>query len=159
MDILVPKTGPDKIAVLGGRGFDAAPGLSLALSRRAVEVDVDAQLQDGRKLRFTVPIPDVEAALVLKALAWQSRLALKDASDIATLLEIANVHRDAFDSRWMLDDPLRAARGERLDAARALHQLADRLDRGVVAVPQQPSPRLIALIRRHVYAPSAGRRL
>ncbi len=150
VDILVPQTGPDAVALLGGRGFDAVPGLSLALSVPGIEIDVEARLRHGDRLAFVVTVPDLEAALVLKALAWRSRFADKDAADIAVLLEMVQAHRDSCRSMWRLADPQWVARGQRRDAAHALHLFADGLGRGSIIVPSHQSARLIALIRAHV---------
>src|SRR5699024_5846715 len=115
VDVLVPQTdgtGRAVTEVIAGRGFDAIPGLHLALHCAAVEARVEAQRQDGSSRSFTVQIPDVEAALVLKAAAWRARMADKDVADIAALLEIVQAHRDALATPWLLDDPKRAGRGQ-----------------------------------------------
>ncbi|PRZ44330.1 hypothetical protein CLV47_101456 [Antricoccus suffuscus] len=153
VDILVPRSVSAKTVRLGGRGFDPIPGLNFALARSPTCVEVNVNLQDGRLLRFVVPIPDVEAALVLKLLAWQKRLAEKDLRDVAALLEIAHAHRESFSQPWYLDDVARAARGERRDAALAAYQTADYLDRGGPKDVHIQPARLRALIERHIRNP------
>lgn len=70
--------------------------------------------QTGETVRFGVPVPDVEQAVVLKAFAWRSRLAAKDVADLCTLLSITHEHRDRL-SDWTLHT---ARIGARKDAAR-----------------------------------------
>ncbi|MGV9718532.1 hypothetical protein [Rhodococcus pyridinivorans] len=65
-------------------------------------------------VRFEVPVPGVEQAAVLKALAWHSRLAAKDIADLCTLLPITHEHRDRL-AEWKLHT---ARTGARKDAAR-----------------------------------------
>ncbi|MFD4438381.1 hypothetical protein ACFWPK_01230 [Nocardia sp. NPDC058519] len=112
-------------------------------------------LDRGQSLEFTILVPDVEAAVVLKALAWQSRRADKDLVDIASLFEIVNEHRASL-SLWALDrSPLI---GVRLDTTRALARLLVMLDRGRVnrsLLLNQPPSRLASLIRKHVNIASA----
>ncbi|MDN5686879.1 MAG: hypothetical protein L0G94_09400 [Brachybacterium sp.] len=36
-------------------------------------LDVTAELRDGRSIEYSTRIPDIEAAVVLKAHAWKSR--------------------------------------------------------------------------------------
>ncbi|WP_305091633.1 hypothetical protein [Prescottella sp. R16] len=156
VDLLVPGTSGRRLERVeyAGRGFDAIPGLNLALASDPVEVRVRAQLTTGEAVAFEVPIPDVEQAVVLKALSWRSRLAAKDVTDLCTLLVIAHEHRGQLPG-WRLDTPRRGARG---DAARALYELVSMVDRrrlvdGLVV----PAGRLSALIRRHVADPQAIR--
>ncbi|WP_229568850.1 hypothetical protein [Rhodococcus sp. RDE2] len=157
VDLLVPGTGGRGIERVeyAGRGFDAIPGLNLALASEPVEVRVRAQLTTGRGLRFEVPIPDVEQAVVLKALSWRSRLAAKDVTDLCTLLVSAHEHREQLPG-WRLDTPLRGSRG---DAAGALYELAAMIDRRrQVEGLTISAERLSALIRTHVADPAARRR-
>lgn len=69
---------------------DAIPGLGLALAMPAVRLDVAVTLSGGRRIAFRLALPDVRAALVLKAYAYRGRLADKDAVDIWRLLEAAH---------------------------------------------------------------------
>lgn len=108
-------------------------------------------LKNGENLNFSVPVPDVEAALILKALAWKSRLSDKDLTDISSLLEIVQRHKANL-SNWGYDDTRRAVQGSRKDASAALHLLRAQLDRGLVpadATVRQPA-RLSALINAHI---------
>ena len=47
-----------------------------------------------------MPVPDVEASMVLKATAWQAHRSAKEVSDIATVLELVHAHRDVLASPW-----------------------------------------------------------
>lgn len=78
---------PNQVA--GTLVVDAVPGLGLALARPATIIDVAVTLSDGRRTTFRAALPDVRAALVLKAYAYRGRLATKDAVDIWRLLEAA----------------------------------------------------------------------
>lgn len=126
IDLLVPRSGTSKTEILNGRRFDAIPGLGFALNSTSyLTVDVTVHLYDGGDLRFTVPVPNVEAALILKALAWKSRKADKDLADISTLMEIVHEHKDAL-SKWEYTDVRLAGRGDRKHAAAALHESSHR---------------------------------
>ncbi|KSZ55972.1 hypothetical protein Z045_25865 [Rhodococcus pyridinivorans KG-16] len=77
-------------------------------------------------MRFEVPVPGVEQAAVLEALAWRSRLAAKDIADLCTLLSITYEHRDRFP-----DWKLRTARtGAPRTQRGPLHELVAMFDRG-----------------------------
>lgn len=156
VDLLVPSFGAQRTVTIGGRGFDPGPGLGLALLATPLQVDVAVRMLDGgQSLEFTILVPDVEAAVALKALAWQSRRADKDLVDIASLFEIVNEHRASL-PLWALDrSPLI---GVRLDTARALARLLVMLDKGRVnrsLLLNQPPSRLASLIRKHVNIASA----
>jgi hypothetical protein len=132
--------------------FDAIPGLGFALSAAPLLVGAKVFLKNGGNLEFTVPIPDIEAALILKALAWRARNSEKDLTDIASLLEIRHLHRSGL-TAWGFADERRASRGSRRDARAALHLLKAQLDKGRVPVRAVRTPaRLSALIREHVPA-------
>ncbi|WP_433213203.1 hypothetical protein ACQP00_01550 [Dactylosporangium sp. CS-047395] len=73
---------------LGGRAFDSAPGLAPALAADPVTLDAAARMLDGGTLEFTVRVPTVELALVIKALAYGSRVQDRDVEDIDRLLDI-----------------------------------------------------------------------
>lgn len=156
VDLLVPSAGPQRTVIIGGRGFDPGPGLGLALATTPLHVDVSVRMLDGGQcLEFTILVPDVEAAVALKALAWQSRRADKDLIDLASLFEIVNEHRTAL-SLWAMDR--RPLIGVRLDTARALARLLAMLDKGRVdrsLLLNQPPSRLATLIRKHVNITSA----
>ncbi|MGI5221878.1 hypothetical protein [Nocardia sp. CA-290969] len=153
VDILVPDTAEPGIRELGGRGFDQVPGLSLALAAPALRIAACVRLTNGTYLDFHIQVPDVEAAVVLKALAWRSRCADKDLTDLASLFEIVDAHRDDL-CGWSMHRT--SLMGTRLDAARALGQLLVILDRGKVSrgtLLGLPPARLAALIRKHVSRP------
>ncbi|UTT50976.1 hypothetical protein [Rhodococcus gordoniae] len=156
VDLLVPGTGGRRLERIeyAGRGFDAIPGLTLALASDPLRVRVRARLTTGETVRFGVPVPGVEQAVVLKALAWRSRLAAKDVADLCTLLSITHEHRDRL-SEWKLHT---ARTGARKDAARALHELVTMLDRGqrIDGLTIAPA-RLSGLIRRYVVDPHTAR--
>ncbi|MCZ4278453.1 hypothetical protein [Rhodococcoides yunnanense] len=153
IDLLVPSmTGKSlTTVVLGERSFDAIPGLSLALAAPALDVAVHARLHSGDDLTFSVLVPDVESAVVLKALTWWSRMADKDVSDLCSLFAITHQHKDQLKNGWKLDT---ATGGARLDANRALHDLLGIIDRhqplkGLTMV----APRFGALIRTYAGSP------
>ncbi|KQR80329.1 hypothetical protein ASF98_18720 [Arthrobacter sp. Leaf337] len=159
VDLLIPHHGIGRPmrrpTEVNGRGFDAIPGLGFALNATPLLVDVKVLLRgDKEDLVFTVPVPDVEAALILKSLAWKSRTADKDLADISSLLEIVQLHKDSL-TNWGYSDERLAAKGQRLDAARVLHQLVDLSGRGrIKPLNGLSSPaRLAALIREHIPAP------
>lgn len=154
VDLLIPHGTVGKPAIVNGRGFDAIPGLGFALNAPFLSVEAKVLLFGGGDLSFTVPVPDVEAALILKALAWQSRSADKDLVDIASLLEIVQEHKDGL-SRWGYSDPRLATRGERKHAAAALHSIVAQADRDEIKSTKglRSPARLAALIREHTPAP------
>jgi hypothetical protein len=128
IDILVPSyDGSTSTNDVAGRAFDSAPGLQLAVVAEPVIAEATVDLTTGRTLRFTVPVPDVEAAVVLKALAWRKRFSDKDVTDLATLFEIVHQHRTQLRT-WKLENSnLGAARRETTDA---LAMLVKNIDRG-----------------------------
>ncbi|MGA6209220.1 hypothetical protein ACPESR_31125 [Nocardia testacea] len=153
IDLLVTPDAEGKPQVLGDRRFDAAPGLSLALAAAPVYVAACVRLRNADKISFTAPLPGVEIAVVMKALAWKKRFQHKDLVDLCTLLGITHRHHRSF-PRWGLSDP--ELTGTRRDAAHALKLVVDEIDRGNLArsaLPIKPSE-LAALIRRYVNLPS-----
>jgi hypothetical protein len=122
VDLVVPRTGRRREVVIGGYSFFASSGLGLALSLPPIWTDVTARLHSREALQFTVPVPDVEAAFILKINAWCQRLSETDLVDLAALLEI--VHRDPswLASPWRLDSKAGVRGGERRDAARLVHR-------------------------------------
>lgn len=151
IDILVDVGKPGKPAVIAGKQFDHAPGLMLALAEEPLDVAVEVRLKNGEYLSFEVPVPRVETALILKALAWRSRKADKDTADILALLEIVQLHKKSLNG-WQLQDSKAATLGTRKDAAVVLHQMATSNDRRPLSLGEgRPGgPRLSALIRAHV---------
>ena len=142
VDVLVPYGEVGDPVILGGRGFDAIPGLSLALVAKPIVVSADVRLRNGQRLLLTVPIPGVEAALVLKALAWNARTSPKDLTDIFNLLEITDAHRQSI-GHWRLDDPTAISRGSLCEAAVALYRMVDLIDRGQL-ISRQPESNPLA---------------
>lgn len=70
--------------------LDEIPGLLEALLLPPVNVAARAVLTDTTQLDVQVPLPDVRAALVMKAHAYAGRLSDNDALDIWRLLQSAN---------------------------------------------------------------------
>lgn len=148
VDLLVPFGRVGVPNDVGGRGFDSAPGLSMAISAKPVAIDAQVTLRDGNRIEFTVLTPDVEAAVVLKALAWSYRHADKDIADLHSLFEIVNHHRTAI-GVWKLDQEGLTA--TRRDAVAALDRLVSaierrRVDQGLFG---SSAARFTALVRRY----------
>jgi hypothetical protein len=153
IDLLIPadRNAFDRREV-GGRGFDAAPGLHLALAAEPFEAIVGVALTDGTSLHFTARLPTVEIAVVLKAAAYASRGATKDLTDLHNLLQIAHAFDAASIGGWKLEQPgLSGARG---DAQRTLHRIAETARRNPAMATARVRPEVLtALIRLHVGAP------
>ena len=153
VDLLTESEAGDKPVELGGRMFDAAPGLRLALAGAPLNLEVSVRLFGGDVLSFSAHVPDVDEALVLKTLAWDVRMAERDISDINTLLEIFAAHQGSLAESWVMTDPDRARRGSRGDAARALYRIVELHTRGLLRGVPNPS-RMAALIRRYIVNPT-----
>lgn len=137
---------------LGGRGFDAAPGLHLALASTPIHATVNVVLTDGTPLSFEIRLPTVEVALVLKAAAYASRRASKDLTDLHNLLQIVRHYEPEAHGGWRLDQP--GLTGVRGDAQRTLHHVADTARRNAsIAVAGVRPEVLAALIRSQVGRP------
>lgn len=152
IDLLVPApTGRFQVEDLGGRAFDAAPGVSLALAAPPITVHVDVTLTDGTALRFDARVPTVEAAVVLKATSYASRRVAKDLTDLHNLLLIVDEREPATIGGWQLGT---AASGSRGDAQRALASIASSASRlrSRGALDIEPHV-LVSLIRTHVALP------
>jgi hypothetical protein len=143
VDLLVPAAARPGKRIIGERAFDGAPGLRLALALPPIEVAVTARLTDGDMIEFEVPVPDVEAAFVLKMLARTVRDSERDLQDIETLMEIVASQPEYRASPWRLDDPKITKAGERGDAARVAAQM-------ISSPPTRVPARVRALLRRHV---------
>ncbi len=143
VDLLVPTEGRPGQRFIGERAFDGTPGLRLALASPRIDLFVTARLTDGEHLGFSVPIPDVEAAFVLKILAWTVRNSERDVMDLETLLEIVARGPNFLASRWRMDEPGAVKSGERCDAARAAARM-------IASPPGTVPARVRALLRRHV---------
>lgn len=153
IDVLVPSEYRFRHVELGGRGFDAVPGLRLILAADPIVLDVDVTLTDDSRLRFTVKVPTVEHALVLKALTVRSRNAPKDLVDIHNLLQIAYLNEADDIGGWRIDEPERS--GTRGDAQHVLHELAGTAHRSPMVNRSGVRPEvLVALIRAKVGQPS-----
>jgi hypothetical protein len=151
VDILVPSLdGHFKPQEYGGRAFDSAPGLAPALAAAPIVIDVGARLLDGTVLEFSTPVPTIELALVIKALAYGSRVQDRDVEDIYRLLEIADAYLPDDIGGWRRQEiPLG---GSRRDAAVHLHKLAQRSRR--LSAPDVPAARLAVLIAAQVSRPN-----
>jgi hypothetical protein len=116
IDVLAPSYQDRMLTnqVHGRLVVDEIPGLATALALDPTIVDVAAALSDGSEVSMTLHLPDVAAALVMKALAYRGRFADRDAIDVHRLLEAARVA-----GRTAADWPRRI---EARDAAHALHQ-------------------------------------
>jgi hypothetical protein len=145
------RPGLSTLTVNGVGQVDTLPELGFALAKPPVVIDVEARLVDHSTITYRTRVPDLEAATVLKAHAWDSRKAAKDLADLHTLLEIRQAHRELD---WRLHEgPLR---GRRLDAARILEGLRLRIvDRnpGFEIPAYLAPPRLAALLARHIARP------
>lgn len=151
LDLLVPSyDGQFRPRRYGGRQFDTVPGLSLALASEPIVIDAGATMLDGSLLEFTVRVPTVELAVVLKAHAYSSRLQDRDIEDIYRLLEILEAHGPVEIGGWRLDQA--KLTGSRRDAAVHLHALAGRSRR--LRSADVPTARLAALIAAHVSRPT-----
>lgn len=141
IDLLIPS--PDssfRRQELGGRGFDSAPGLLLALNAAPIVLECGASLLDGSRLEFTARVPSVEVALVLKSITYDQRAESRDLQDLIALLEIAAQHPHDRIGGWALDSSgLTATRAQ---AAAILRRLRD-----ARRLPNVPgAPRLPALV-------------
>lgn len=149
IDLLVPsRTGRFQTEQLGGRGFDAAPGLSLALAGDPIKIQTTVALTDEQVLEFSARVPPVEIATVLKASSFQSRRADRDLVDLHNLLWITEHHDRNTIGGWALDSP---QKGARRDAQRTLIEIAKLLSARSTRPQLEVNPEaLVALIRRHV---------
>ncbi|GAA1806435.1 hypothetical protein [Agromyces neolithicus] len=150
IDLLIPSlNGAFHSEEHGGRAFDASPGLSVAL-HAASRVRVIATTLSENEVAFEVNIPTVEAAVLLKAHSWASRLAQKDVIDLNNLLSI--VDHNGYDTiaPWRLNEP--GLIGSRRDAARYLHRLAGLAEANRLSRSPIDPRRLTVLIRRHISA-------
>ncbi|NDJ91383.1 hypothetical protein [Mycolicibacter kumamotonensis] len=147
IDLLVPTEAKPGRRLIGERAFDGAPGLRLALALNPIRVAVAARLTNGDTIGFEIPVPDVEAAFVLKMLARTVRAVEHDLQDIGTLLEIVATQPEYLAAEWHMDDPKTTRRGERGDAARVAARM-------IASPPTMMPARIRALLRRHVALPS-----
>jgi hypothetical protein len=143
VDLLVPTAAKPGKQIIGERAFDGAPGLRVALALPPIQVVVTARLTDGEAIEFEVPVPDVEAAFVLKMLVRTVRDSERDLLDIETLSEIVASQPEYHASPWRMDDPNITRLGERGDTARVAAQM-------ISGPPTKVSARVRALLQRHV---------
>jgi hypothetical protein len=147
IDLLVPTvTGRFGVDTHGGRQFDAMPGLGVAMAI-SIRLSVSATLSDGTERLFSINVPGVEGAVILKTYAWAGRRAKKDAIDLHSLFRIAEHHAADTFGGWRLDE--NPPQGSRRDTSRTLHTLADNWEahRPDVAFDHR---QLISSIRRRV---------
>lgn len=109
---------------------------------------------DEARLEFTIRVPPVEVAIILKAYAFESRRAVKDVVDLFSLLEIGHAHALSATNWKLLDSPVS---GGRLDAARTLHRLADNASRpGSAVLSAGVQPELFAALVRTLVTPGVS---
>lgn len=152
IDLLVPSlNGHFRPEWRGGRQIDAMPGLNVALSS-TLDIAVESTLRDGAVLAYTAKTPTVEAAVILKSIAYSSRSAhtVKDLIDLSNLFHVLAQHGVDAVGGWRLDAA--GASGSRGDAALILTELAVKLESGRVRSPRVDGRRLAFLIRKHVAA-------
>lgn len=147
IDLLVPTEAKPGKRIIGERAFDGVPGLRLALAREPIRMAITARLTDGNSIGFEIPVPDVEAAFVLKMLARTVRANERDIQDIGTLLEIVAAEPEYLAAGWQMDDPRMTRRGERGDAAREVARV-------LASPPTMVPARVRALLKRYVATPS-----
>ncbi|WKK70515.1 hypothetical protein Q0F99_11665 [Rathayibacter oskolensis] len=149
IDILVTSaSGGFESAEYGGRAFDGAPGLHLALVD-PLRIGIEVTLMGGSVLAFSTRVPRVEGALVLKALAFDSRHSEKDLVDLFNLLEIRDSHSSDAIGGWRIGTA--GGGGARRDTAEVLHRLARgaRSNR-MLREADIPAARFVYLVRAHV---------
>lgn len=133
----------------GGRSFDAAPGVRLALAADPLVLDVEVMMLDGTSIAFAALVPSPEIATVLKAYAATSRSAVKDVVVLHNLLTIADSYAADEIGGWSLGQP--GLLGSRRDAARILHRRASTARRDPALRGSGVNPaRFTALIRKHI---------
>src|SRR5699024_3232550 len=143
-----PAPGLRRQDVPGVGQVDTLPELSFTLMLPPLILDVTATLRDGRIIEYGTRIPDLEAAVVLKAHSWRGRRAANDLADLHSLLEIREAHPE---TRWRLND--QRLIGFRKDTARILHDLAERITRkntGFAVPGHLDRLRTAGLIARHI---------
>lgn len=130
---------------------DSLPELFLVMQSDPLHLDVTAILLDGQAISYPTRIPDVAAAVILKAHAWKARLAEKDVADLHSLLEIREAHPEV---PWRLADS--GLIGFKRDTAQILYELAERVVRKNAGFPvpaHLDRKRMAGLVLRHVAQP------
>jgi len=153
IDLLVPADSTNEPVIHGERAYDPAPGLLLAVQSPPVLIDVRAVTTTQEELEMRVPVPQIECAVVMKALNLGVRNENKDLVDLHTLLQIVLQHRD--DVLWKMAEP--ALKGSRRMAAHEMHMTLPRLDRAKDLPADVYPSRLAALIRELVTRPVKDR--
>lgn len=126
VNVLIPaqehpgQRGPVLVA---GRGFDAAPGLKLALMASPESVTVCATFLDGSVSTFIVKVPSLLGALVLKLCVRERRSEVRDLFDIHQLLRIRHEFDTELSESWSLSTPQRGERGDAQRAAQSVMKL------------------------------------
>ncbi|MGJ9403049.1 hypothetical protein [Arthrobacter sp. KK5.5] len=141
-------TGIRAQSVPGVGQVDSLPELQFALMAPALVLNVKAILSESETIEYQTRIPNLEAALVLKAHSWRYRRSMKDLADLHSLLEIRDAHPSA---EWSVGDP--DPIGFRKDAARILKDLASRVTRKNAGFPTPTyldRLRFAALTLRHI---------
>ena len=140
--------GLGKRKVEGVGEVDTLRELHLVMAMPPVVLDVSADLGDMGAIQYRTMVPDVEAAVMLKAHSWQQRRNPKDLVDLKSLLEIRQEHPEIS---WGLNE--KSLRGMRKDTAGILHDLSGRLLRRNQVMLDHGGidrVRMAALINTHV---------
>jgi len=153
IDLLIPAfSGTFASIEVGGRAFDASPGLGLVVdNENGIDVEASMTLRDGTELQTAVTVPTLEAAFVVKAYAWRDRhpVTIKDAVDLSNLLAILDHHGAEAVGGWKLSTP--QSSGTRQEAQQIAEQAATWADSGRLSKASGVDPRLFAvLLRKHV---------
>lgn len=137
--------------VTGVGQVDSLPELHLVMQSDPLHLDVTAILLDGQAIEYRTRIPDVEAAIILKAHAWKTRRTEKDLADLHSLLEMKEAHPEV---PWKLAGSKLS--GFKRDTARILHELAERVvlrNAGFPVPVHLDRKRIAGLVLRHVSPP------
>lgn len=130
---------------------DSLPELHLVMQSDPLHLDVTAILLDGQAIEYRTRIPDVEAAIILKAHAWKARRTEKDLADLHSLLEMKEAHPEV---PWKLAGS--GLIGFKRDTARILHEIAGRVvlrNAGFPVPAHLDRKRMAGLVLRHVSPP------
>jgi hypothetical protein len=134
---------------VGQLNVDEVPGLSLALAMPPVVTHAQVVLTGGQTLDVLYRLPDVVAALCMKAHAYRERFLPRDALDIWRLLEAAHA-AGVVAEKW-------APQGARLDASRLLYRYfaeTDMLGPRAATRDAKQQARIRSLLRAVVAPPS-----
>lgn len=153
IDLLIPAfSGTFGSVEVGGRAFDASPGLGLVVgNENGLDIEAFMTLRDGTERRAAVTVPTLEVAFVVKAYAWRDRypVTIKDAIDLFNLLAIIDHHGADAVGGWKLSAPQPS--GSRREAQQIAEQAAIWADSGRLSKASGVDPRRFAvLLRKHV---------